>query len=198
MEEVFGALLTHLSKAFDCLDHELLTAKLNIYGFSFPALQLVNSYLSKRKQRTKIYNIYSTWLHIIFGILQGSILGSLFSVFLADLFFVVNDIILTSQFRYCPLVWMCHSHANNNKINRFHERCLQIVYMDKRSSFNELLEKDGSVSIHMGNIQILANVMYKLINNLLPAIVDRVFKLNSDIHYNLRQILQFSRSLLNW
>ena len=91
--KVFGALLTDLSKAFDCLDHELLTTQLNAYGFSLPALPLINSYLSNRKQRTKIENTYSTWLGIIFGVLQGSILiPLLFNVFLADLFFTVNDI----------------------------------------------------------------------------------------------------------
>ena len=83
----FGALLTDVSKAFDCLDHELLTAKLNAYGFSLPALRLVNDYLSNRKQRTKIENTYSTWVDIIFEVPQGSILGPLlFKVFLADLF----------------------------------------------------------------------------------------------------------------
>ena len=97
---------------------------------------------------------------------------------------------------YCPLVWMCHNGANNNKINRLRERCLQIVYNDKQSSFNEFLERDGSVSIHMRNIQILATEMYKLINNLSPPIMNRVFKLNSDSRYNLRQISQFSRSLV--
>ena len=45
--KVFDALLTDLSKTFDCLDHELHTAKLNAYGFSLPALQLINDYLSK-------------------------------------------------------------------------------------------------------------------------------------------------------
>ena len=80
--KVFGALLPDLSKAFDCLDHELLTAKLNAYGFSLPALRLINDYLSNRKQRTKIENTYSTWLDIIFGVLQGSMLGPLlFNVF---------------------------------------------------------------------------------------------------------------------
>ena len=80
--KVFGALLTFLSKAFDCLNHELLTAKLNAYGFSLPALRLINDYLSNRKQRTKIENTYSTWLDIIFGVPQGSILGPLlFNVF---------------------------------------------------------------------------------------------------------------------
>ena len=80
--KVFDALLTDLSKAFDCLDHELLTAKLNAYGFTLSALRLINDYLSNRKQRTKIENTYSTWLDIIFGVPQGSILGPLlFNVF---------------------------------------------------------------------------------------------------------------------
>ena len=80
--KVFGALLTDLSKAFDCLDHELLTVKLHAYGFSLPALRLINDYLSNRKQRTKIENTYSSWLDIIFGVLQGSVPGPLlFRVF---------------------------------------------------------------------------------------------------------------------
>ena len=48
----------------------------------------------------------------------------------------------------------------------------------------------------MRNIQILATEMYKLINNLSPPIMNRVFKLNSDSRYNLRQISQFSRPLV--
>ena len=52
-KKAFGALLTDLSKAFDCLSHGLLLAKLNAYGFSLPALRLMQSYLSNRKQRTE-------------------------------------------------------------------------------------------------------------------------------------------------
>ena len=55
--KVFGALLTDLSKAFDCLDHKLLTAKLNAYGFSLPTLRLINDYLSNRKLRTRIHSL---------------------------------------------------------------------------------------------------------------------------------------------
>ena len=90
--KVFGALLTDLSKAFDCLNHNLLLAKLNAYGFSFPALRLIHDYLSNRKQRTRINNSYSTWMEIVLGVAQGSILGLLlFSFFLADLLFIVNS-----------------------------------------------------------------------------------------------------------
>ena len=59
--KVFGALLTDLRKAFDCCDHELFTAKLNAYGFSLPALRLINNYLSNRKHRTQAENTYSKW-----------------------------------------------------------------------------------------------------------------------------------------
>ena len=51
----------------------------------------------------------------------------------------------TSQFNYCPLVWMCHNRTINNKINRLHEKYLRIVYNDNKSSFQELLGKDKGV-----------------------------------------------------
>ena len=89
---MFGALIKDLSKAFDCLNHDLLVPKLNAYGFSLPALRLLHDYLSNRKQRTRINNSYSTWMEIVFGVPQGSILGPLlFNIFLADLFFIVNS-----------------------------------------------------------------------------------------------------------
>ena len=54
-----------------------------------------------------------------------------------------------SQFNYCPLIWMCCNRSLNNKVDRLHEQSLRIVYSDKRSDFSELIEKDGSVSIHI-------------------------------------------------
>ena len=46
---------------------------------------------------------------------------------------------VTSQFNYCPLVWMCHSRILNNRINNIHLRALRTVYQDKKSSCEELL-----------------------------------------------------------
>ena len=60
--------------------------------------------------------------------------------------FLMNSF-FTSQFSYCPLIWMCHSRTVNSKINKTHERCLRIVYNDNKSSFKELLETDKSLQI---------------------------------------------------
>ena len=51
---------------------------------------------------------------------------------------------------------MLHSGTLNNEINLLHERAQRIVYSDYKSSFNTILEKDGSFSIHHRNIQSLA------------------------------------------
>ena len=58
-----GAVLTDLSKAFDSLNHELLLAKLEAYGFDQSSLNFVHSYLTDRKQRTKVNNVFSSWGH---------------------------------------------------------------------------------------------------------------------------------------
>ena len=52
---------------------------------------------------------------------------------------------VTSQFGYCPLIWMFHSRRKNHKINNLHERALRIVYEDNFLSFEELLSKEKSV-----------------------------------------------------
>ena len=89
----YGALLTDLSKAFDCLPHDLIVAKLHTYGFSIESLKLINSYLTERKQRIKMNDQFSSSLDIVVGVLQGSILGPLLlNIFLCDMFLFCNDI----------------------------------------------------------------------------------------------------------
>ena len=58
-DKTFGALLADLSKAFDCLDHEFLIAKLEAYGLTLPVSKLIQNYLSNRKQITKMNSSYS-------------------------------------------------------------------------------------------------------------------------------------------
>ena len=74
---ISGAILTDLSKAFDCILHELLIAKFAAYGFDHQSLRIMESFLSNRQQRTKINNAFSRYSEIIYGVPQGSILGPL-------------------------------------------------------------------------------------------------------------------------
>ena len=92
---------------------------------------------------------------------------------------------------YCPLIWMLHSRSNNNKIKHPHERCLRLIYNDKQSSYEELLIKDGTVSIHHRNIQTLAAEMLKVKNEMSPEIICDIFTKRINNHYNLRHINHF-------
>ena len=127
----FGALLTDLSKAFDCLPHDLLVAKLYAYGFDLKSVTLLHSYLTGRKQRVKIDHIYSCWEEILFGVPQGSILGPLlFNIFVCDLFdFIDGDINIGS---YADDTTPYVSGRNTNEITK----ALEHTSTDMLSWFN--------------------------------------------------------------
>ena len=87
---------------------------------------------------------------------------------------------------------MCHNRTINNKINRLHERCLRIVYNDNKSSFQELLDKDKGVTIHVKNVRTLAVEMFKVSNNYSTSLVSEIFdKRNND--YDFRNSSEFAR-----
>ena len=92
---------------------------------------------------------------------------------------------ITSQFGYCPLIWMFHSRALNNKINSIHDRALRIAYNDNQSTFEELLSKDNSVSIHHRNLQVLVMEVFQIKNNVALEFLNEIFQ-NRALPYNLR------------
>ena len=98
---------------------------------------------------------------------------------------------VTSQFKYCPLIWMFQSRRLNKKVNSIYERALRITYQDHISTFQELLSKDNSVSMHHRNLQALATEIL-IHRGLSPDILREIFVPKKAL-YNLRRNNTFER-----
>ena len=88
---------------------------------------------------------------------------------------------------------MFHSGELNNKINSIQGRALRIIYNDSKSTFEELLNKDNSVSIHHRNLQVSATKTFKIKNNMAPECLHEIFQ-NRALLHNLRTNSNFSSS----
>ena len=85
-----------------------------------------------------------------------------------------------SHFSYCPLVKMFHNRNINTRINNLHFRALCMVYRGETSTFEELLERDSSVTIHQRNLQFLAIEMFKVEKGLAPIFMNEIFPKNKN------------------
>jgi len=103
---VVGAILMDLSKAFDCLPHKLLIAKLNAYGVGDEACQLVASYFHGRQQRVKLHDVRSEWLPLVKGAPQGSLFGPI------TLNMLTNDLLILVA-ELCRI----YNYADDNTIS---------------------------------------------------------------------------------
>ena len=104
-----------------------------------------------------------------------------------------------SRFHYYPLAWMSYHRNVSNKINPLHEKYLRIVNGGSGSSFEDLLDKDISVPIHVKNVRSLVIKIFKISKNLFVSIAYKVFEKRNNA-YNLRkldsQCISWSRKYL--
>ena len=103
------------------------------------------------------------------------VLNKIFSLLDPEKKRLLFNAVIKSHFNCCPLIWMFSSRRSNNLINRIHERSLSTVYNDRSSTFQELLKRNRSVSIHRNNIQILTTEVFKVVNNTCPPIMKTLF-----------------------
>ena len=317
---IVGTLLMDLSKAYDCVNHDLIIAKLEAYGVGENSLRLIQNYLSQRQQRVKVGSSFSEWLEIILGIPQGPILEPiLFNAFINDLLLFIketdicnfaddttlyacgkeldtisfkleietnraiqwlkdNEMVanpskfqlmflskyknieknmsfdgktikssdtvellgitldkninfkrhiqnicrkannktkallrirkcltleqaqvlaeayISSNFRYCPLIWMFCGKMSDNLIVKTHYRTLRAIYDTQTRSYEELLHLSGKKKIHTQNLQILMVEVYKCLNNISPPFTWDYFKQkNTPYHLRNTQLLELSK-----
>ena len=98
---------------------------------------------------------------------------------------LVFNAVIKSHYSYYLLIWTFSSRRSNNIINRTHERSLKTVYNNTSSTFQELLQRNRSVNIHRKNVQILTMEVFKVVNNIYPAIMKTFFDFREN-RYNIR------------
>ena len=197
---IVGAVLTDLSKASDCIPHDLFIAKLSAYGLKRDLLCYFYSYLKGRKQCDQINNEQSEFDRIISGVPQGSIFGPiLYNIIFKDFFFFipkasvhnfVDDNTLacfesTTKKLLLILESECETATNwlhNNKIIVNSDK-FQVILLEKRGSNNTNIE------VKVGNEKIKSTLLVKL----LGAHIDD--KLNFIHHIN--KLCKSARNRLN-
>ena len=104
-----------------------------------------------------------------------TILGRMFRYLTFDKKRILVKTFFESQFKYCPLVCMFYGRQVSNRINKLQERSLRMIYQDNITSFEELLEKDKSFTVHQNNIKQLMIEMYKVVHGLASDVMKDIF-----------------------
>ena len=99
---------------------------------------------------------------------------------------ILSNSFISSQFGYCPLVWMFCGKSVNHRINRVHHRTLKALYNDFNSSYAQLLLKGNHKTLHQINLQKLIIKVYKCLKGECPQILSNIFVTNQSLSYNLR------------
>ena len=174
------------TKAFDTINHDLLIAKLNAYGFSHSSQSLLYSYLSNRWQRRKINYTFSLWTEILQGVPQGSILGPLlFNIYLNDLFFLDIESELCN-YADDNTLYQCELSLNVlvEKLEKSAKSVIQWFgynYMKLNESKCKLLisgNKKEIIIASVGNTKLIESHKVKL----LGTIIDRELTFNENVN----------------
>ena len=92
---------------------------------------------------------------------------------------VLVNLFITLQFSYCPLIWMFHSRRMEHRVNKIHEKALRLICpSDSKLTFEELLDKNKTVSIHQKILQVLATEVFEAKLNISPEILKELFSFN--------------------
>ena len=151
-----------LSKAFDCLPHDLLLLKLRAYNLSENALNLIDDYLSNRKQCVKVGTYFSTWQNICKGVPQGSILVPvLFNVFLNDIFNFVKE---NKLYNYADDNTLSHSGPDLNVLVKSLEK-ERAILIDWFANNNMKANPNKFQAIAIGNKSTNGNIKFYLDGN---------------------------------
>ena len=113
---------------------------------------------------------------------------------------------VSSQFSYCPLIWMFHSRKMKLRINSIHKRALKLVYQNSHDlTFRESLAKNKSNSVHQINLHLLATEIFKSIIGVSLELMNDIFHFverpcNSRSDYTLKRkwdhtVYHYSESL---
>ena len=176
-----GAVLMDLSKAFDCLPHDLLLAKLKAYGVNEESCNLMGSYLSNRHQRVKIGKNVSSWSSIIKGVPQGSILGPLlFIIFINDIFYFVTK---TTLYNYADDNTVSYSHKDIETLKEtLISECLKLLkwFVDNQMQANP--EKFQAISVGKKTQSAMTNI--EIADVSIPC-ADHVKLLGIELDYKL-------------